>query len=84
MALVDTNYKFICIDVGSAGKNNDLAVFCNSAFGKEFLAGRLDLPPDRDLLRVTDFKTPHVIVADAAFQLQEHMMRPYSDRGWKG
>ncbi len=84
MALVDANYRFICIDVGSAGKYNDLAVFCNSAFGKEFLAGRLDLPPDRDLPQVTDFKTLHVIVADAAFQLQEHMMHPYSDRGWKG
>ncbi len=84
MALVDANYRFICIDVRSAGKNNVLMVFCNSGFGKEFMARSLDLPPDRNLPCVNDVKTPHVIVAEAAFQLQEHMMQPYSDRGWKG
>lgn len=34
LALVDANYKFIYIDVGSYGRNSDGAIFANSALGK--------------------------------------------------
>lgn len=34
LALVDANYKFIAINVGSYGKNNDGGIFANSNLGK--------------------------------------------------
>ena len=45
MALVDWNYRFICVDIGSYGCNADSPVFQNSHFGKRWLLNDLDVPP---------------------------------------
>jgi hypothetical protein len=36
LALVDANYKCICVDVGGYGKTSDGGLFGNSAVGKMF------------------------------------------------
>lgn len=42
MALVDADYKFITIDVGSYGKNSDGTVFRDSQLDKSLLTNQLD------------------------------------------
>ena len=34
-AIVDANYKFLCIDIGAYGRNSDGGIFAHSSFGKQ-------------------------------------------------
>ncbi|XP_050294323.1 uncharacterized protein LOC126734665 [Anthonomus grandis grandis] len=47
MAIVDTEYKFICVDVGAYGKNSDGGIFEQSAMGRRFENGTFNIPPNR-------------------------------------
>lgn len=76
MALVDANYNFIALDVGSYGKNSDGGIFANSNLGKRLQQGTLGIPGN-SLLPGTSIETPHVIVGDEAFPLKTYLMRPY-------
>ena len=44
LALVDANYKFIAVDVGSYGKNSDGGIFSYSHLGQRFENGTMNLP----------------------------------------
>ncbi|CAF4811497.1 unnamed protein product [Pieris macdunnoughi] len=44
MALVDANYNFTIVNVGSYGKNSDGGIFANSNLGKELQRKNLSLP----------------------------------------
>lgn len=76
LAVMDADYKFIMIDVGSAGKNSDGGIFSHSNFGKRMVENRLNFPPDK-VLPGTNITVPYVIVGDEAFPLQRNLMRPY-------
>jgi hypothetical protein len=60
LALVDTNYKFIAVDVGTYGPCSDEGVFENSSLGAELREDSLQLPPDKPLPG-TNEPMPHVI-----------------------
>lgn len=78
LALVDPDYKFIIIDVGSYGRNSDGGVFSQSAMGRALAEDQLQLPADAELPGASEIgPMPHVIVADAAFPLKRYIMRPY-------
>lgn len=76
LALVDANYKFIAVDIGSYGKNSDGGIFSNSKLGKCLAQGKLNLPGENKLPN-TDIAMPHVIVGDEAFPLKTYLLRPY-------
>lgn len=78
MAVVDANYKYIMIDVGSYGGNSDGGVFANCAFGKSWLSHdkNLELPESQNLPS-TYISFPVVLVADEAFPLKENLLRPF-------
>ncbi len=85
MAVVDPMYKLISVDVGSCGVNNNLTVFKDSAFGKQFLAGNIKLPDFKSLPGMTDLHTPHVLLGDEAFPCRENVMWPFSrSKGYRG
>lgn len=44
MALVDANYRFICVDIGSFGRNSDGGIFKHSKLGKAITNGTLNIP----------------------------------------
>ncbi|XP_067679605.1 uncharacterized protein [Haliotis asinina] len=82
LAVVDAHYKFITIDVGSYGMNNDSGIFRASRFGQALRNGRLPLPPDRPLPGAEEHgSVPYVFVADEGLPLLKHLMRPYGGRG---
>ena len=79
MALVDSNYKFIAIDVGAYGRNSDGGIFANSNLGKAIASNSLHFPADAGLPGADQL--PYVIIGDEAFPLQEHLLRPFPGTG---
>lgn len=80
MAAVDARYKFIYIDVGAKGKENDSTVFSRSSFGTALRNATLPIP-DPSLLPNSEDVFPFVFVGDEAFPLQKNLMRPYPKYG---
>ncbi|CAK1591290.1 unnamed protein product [Parnassius mnemosyne] len=80
MAVADFNYYFISIDVGSFGKEADNNVFRSSNFGQKLYHDMLDLPEDKILPGTTGPALLFVLVADEAFALHKHVMRPYPNK----
>lgn len=75
LAMVDANMKILYVDVGAKGRFSDGGIFATS-----FISSRLKdstrLPEDQPLFEGGK-PMPFVAVADAAFPLQRHLMRPY-------
>lgn len=76
MAVCDAYYRFILVDVGASGGTHDSIVFSDSAFGTKILNNLLPLPEPRHLPN-TDILLPNFFIADAAFPLHSHIMRPF-------
>ena len=66
MALVDSRYKFIIIDVGACGSEGDSNTFCNSAFGQQFMEDKIPFPYSKTLPN-TSIRAPFIIIEDKAF-----------------
>jgi len=81
MAVVDAEYSFISIDVGSYGKESDSTIFKNCPFGKKLYAGLLNLPAPVVLPNTDNFPEPLVVIGDEAFGLHKNLLRPYPGRG---
>lgn len=75
--LVDANYKFMCVEVGSYGKQSDGGIFATSSLHYHLEQRSFNMPPPKTLPE-TDIVVPHVVVGDAAYPLKEYLMRPYS------
>ena len=90
LALVDFDYRFTFIDVGCQGRISDGGVFRNSSLCKAINTNTLSLPeaqplPKSDLPEWQDYEDdtpiPFVFVADDAFPLSEHCMKPFPQKG---
>jgi len=78
MALVDSNYCFLSIDVGAYGREGDPNIFKKSPLGKKLYDRQLDIPCEKKLPNDNGGKEqPFVIVGDEAFALHENLLRPY-------
>lgn len=78
MAIVDANYKFLYVDVGSEGRHHDGSVFKQSLIGKALVANQLNIPIKKK--PVNGPELPYIFVGDEAFALSDYMMRPYARR----
>ena len=79
MAIVDAQYRFTFIDVGTHGSNADGAIFNRSAFGLALINGELDIPPPKSLPNwPAGSVLPHCFAADEAFPLRADIMQPYT------
>lgn len=76
MAIVDADYKFICLDVGAYGKNSDEDIFSNSTIGKALISNTFNVPESTNLPG-TEITAPYVIIRDEAFPLTTYIMKPY-------
>lgn len=76
LAIVDANYKFIAVDVGTYGSEGDAGAFMRSKMGQHINGNTFKIPPPK-ALPGTDAVVPHVIVADGGFALHDNVMKSY-------
>lgn len=89
LAIVDYDYKFIFADVGCQGRISDGGVYRNSFFYRATQENLLDFPPDKPLPSSNNpfydsgnaEKMPYVFLADDAFPLGKHCLKPYAQSG---
>lgn len=84
MALVDANYCFTFVDVGCQGRISDGGVFRNTILFKKLEENALMIPEDEPLPNYTHTPYPYVFVADDAFALGTHLLKPYHGLHEKG
>lgn len=79
MAWVDADYQFVYIDVGANGAASDSTIFSNSNMGRRLQQNLLNIPDDRTIPNEPDGKKmPFCLVADEAFGLSRHILRPFA------
>lgn len=79
LAVVDSDYKFIYVDVGSFGKDSDSTIFKNSTLWTLLANNSLNIP-EPSVLPNTDANVPYLFVGDEAFSLSTNVLRPYGGR----
>ncbi|XP_048775604.1 uncharacterized protein LOC125680204 [Ostrea edulis] len=77
IALVDSDYKFIWLNVGSYGSSSDGQIFRDSELRPKLEERTLGLPPPSHLLNA-DRDIPYFLIGDDAFPLRSWIMKPYS------
>jgi len=78
MAIVDSDYKFIYVDIGVYGKDCDSAVFKETPFWKLLETNKLDIPHAESI--IPNCNLPYVLVGDEAFALSTNFLRPYGGK----
>ena len=76
LAVESANYEFLYVDVGKNGRMSDGGVIAQTEFYRRLQNGSLDLPPPEDNVE----GLPFVFIADEAFALGDHLMRPFPMR----
>jgi hypothetical protein len=77
LGVANANYNFIYADVGCQGRICDGGVFKCTSLYEKIEKGKLNLPADEALPGREN--VPFVFVADDAFALATHIMKPYPD-----
>ena len=81
LAVCNANYEFTLIDIGHSGIQSDSSVYNNSKLGCAIDKNQLEFPETAPITGYDQNKKfPYVFVADEAFALKPHMMRPFSRR----
>jgi len=86
LAACDADYKFLFLEVGGQGRLSDGAIW-NSCKLKSALEQKLlNVPKPHHLPNMNEnsFTLPYFLVADDAFALNTHTMKPYSGTPLKG
>jgi len=77
LAVVNSNYEFILVDIGDAGRQSDGGVFASSNLGYAMDQKLLNIPKPRPLKGTTK-SFPFVFVGDEAFPLKDYLIKPYA------
>lgn len=79
MAVVDSKSKFLYVNVGAQGSNNDASVLRNSRFSERLRMGRLNLPEAEPILvgERMFLNLPYYFIGDGGFGLQNQLITPY-------
>lgn len=79
MAVSNADSNFIYVDVGTNGRVSDGGVWDTCSLNQHIEAGSAGMPDD-EILPNSSKVLPYVIVADDAFPLKRHIMKPFSHR----
>lgn len=77
MAIVNANYEFMMVDVGTNGRISDGGVIYHTQFWGLLQNNLLNIPESSSLPHTED-TFPYVFLGDDAFSLGVHFMKPYS------
>ena len=76
MAVCNARYEFTQVDIGDCGRQSDGSVYNCSNLGYAIENNKLNIPGPTSLPN-SQKTLPHVFVADDAFGLKPHMMKPF-------
>jgi hypothetical protein len=76
MAVADTNYCFVYVDIGSYGKDCDSTIFKRSTLWTSIQTNMLELHSERPLLGTEGPNLPYFFV-DEGFVLNINILRPF-------
>lgn len=76
LAVADSKYRFLIVDIGAFGRESDGGVFSRSEFGKS-LECKTSGIPESGCLPGTNINVPYVFIGDEAFPLKPYLMRPF-------
>ena len=77
MAVADTNYQFMYVDIGSYGKDCGSTVFKRSTLWTSVRTNMLELPSERTLSGTEGPNVPQFFVGDEGFALNRNILRPF-------
>ena len=80
LAVCNARYEFLLVDIGGSGRQSDGSVYNNSHLGRAIENNLLDIPKPEKLNPDSSKLYPFVFVADDAFGLKPHMMKPYPNQ----
>lgn len=80
LALVDSNYRFLFVEVGANGGSSDGGVFERGLLRQAVEEGTLGIPPPT-ALDGDEQQVPYSFVGDDAFPLRPWLLKPYANRG---
>ena len=80
LALVDGDYKFLWVDLGTAGSSSDAQIFKHSDLRHKIEDGTIGFPESESLVDDGP-KVNYFILRDDASPLKLWLMKPYSRRG---
>ncbi|KAJ8023950.1 Protein ALP1-like [Holothuria leucospilota] len=80
MAVVDADYNFLLVDVGTPGSIADGGIWRETSLGQALEEGRADFPYPEPLPGEDDHDIPYTLVGDDAFPLKSWMTKPYPHR----
>lgn len=77
MAVADSKYRFVYVNVGSFGKDCDPLIFKQSTLWQSILTKKIQLPKEKCLPGTESPLVPYYFIGDEAFGLHIHLMRHY-------
>lgn len=75
MSVCDYKYRFLTVDVGCEGSNNDSVVFNSSELGRSIMTGTFNLPGEGDI--PFGPRLPHFLLGDTIFGNRPYLITPY-------
>lgn len=80
VAIVDADYKFLHVDVGSLGSASDAGVFAYSTVRELLDTNSANVPELEPLPGAPSTSVPYFLIGDDAFPLRTWMQKPYAQR----
>jgi len=77
MAVADTTYRFMYVDISSYGKDCDYTIFKRSTLWKSIQTIMLELPSEKPLSGTEGPHVPHFFVGDEGFALNTNILRSF-------
>lgn len=79
MAVVDSSSRFLYVNVGAQGSNNDASILKQSRFFQRLQSGQLRIPDAEEIFINENVcpLLPYFFIGDGGFGIHTHLLTPY-------